>query len=139
MSNLTISPDVLGLTAEIVSAHVSNNSVSVTDLPSLITEVHRTLTQLGAGPAPVVEPEKQAPAVPVKKSITADFLVCLEDGKKFKSLKRHLRTQYNMSPEQYREKWDLPPDYPMVAPNYAEARSQLAKKMGLGQQRRKRR
>jgi predicted transcriptional regulator len=108
-------------------------------LPALISEVHSALSRVIGGVAPVLPVEAPKPAIPVKKSITADFLVCLEDGKKFKSLKRHLRTQYNMSPEQYREKWGLPPDYPMVAPNYAEARSQLAKKMGLGQQRRKRR
>ena len=109
------------------------------DLPALISEVHSALSRVIGGAAPVVQAEAPKPAIPVKKSITADYLICLEDGKKFKSLKRHLRTQYNMSPEQYREKWGLPPDYPMVAPNYAEARSQLAKKMGLGQQRRKRR
>ena len=137
MVETTTVPDVLGLTAEIVSAHVSNNSVSVTDLPSLITEVHRTLTQLGTGPVPVVEPEKQVPAVPVKKSITPDYLVCLEDGKKMKMLKRHLQTSYGMSPEQYREKWGLGSDYPMVAPNYAKHRSSLAKKIGLGTQGRK--
>jgi predicted transcriptional regulator len=126
--------EILGLTAEIVSAHVSNNSVSVTDLPNLITEVHRTLATLGtsapASPAP--EPAKQAPAVPVKKSITPDYLVCLEDGRKMKMLKRHLQTSYGMSPEQYREKWGLGSDYPMVAPNYAKIRSSLAKKIGLG-------
>lgn len=132
MADTAMAPDFLGLTAEIVSAHVSNNSVSVTDLPSLITEVHPTLTQLGTGPAPVVEPEKQVPAVPVKKSITPDYLVCLEDGKKMKMLKRHLQTSYGMSPEQYREKWGLPASYPMVAPNYAQRRSSLAKQIGLG-------
>ena len=133
MADVTTAPDLLGLTAEIVSAHVSNNSVSVTDLPSLITEVHRTLATLGAGaPPPPPEPEKQAPAVPVKKSITPDYLVCLEDGKKMKMLKRHLQTSYNLSPDQYREKWGLPSDYPMVAPNYAKHRSSLAKKIGLG-------
>jgi predicted transcriptional regulator len=132
MAGTMTTEDILGLTAEIVSAHVSNNSVSVTDLPSLITEVHRTLTQLGTGPAPVVEPEKLAPAVPVKKSITPDYLVCLEDGKKMKMLKRHLQTSYGMSPEQYREKWGLGSGYPMVAPNYAKHRSSLAKKIGLG-------
>ena len=127
-------PDVLGLTAEIVSAHVSNNSVSVTDLPALITEVHRTLTTLGTGASlpPPPEPQKQAPAVPVKKSITPDYLVCLEDGKKMKMLKRHLQTSYGISPEQYREKWGLGSDYPMVAPNYAKRRSALAKSFGLG-------
>ena len=131
--------DFIELTADIVSAYVSNNSVPAGDLPGLISEVHAALSRVIGNVAPVVPAEAPKPAIPVKKSITADFLVCLEDGKKFKSLKRLLRTQYNMSPEQYREKWGLPPDYPMVAPNYAEARSQLAKKMGLGQQRRKRR
>lgn len=131
--------DFIELTADIVSAYVSNNSVPVSDLPTLIADVHAALGRVMGGAAPVAPVEAPKPAIPVKKSITPDFLICLEDGKKFKSLKRHLRTQYNMSPEQYREKWSLPPDYPMVAPNYAEARSQLAKKMGLGQQRRKRR
>jgi predicted transcriptional regulator len=131
--------DFIELTADIVSAYVSNNSVPVSELPALIGDVHAALGRVVGGVAPAVPMEAPKPAIPVKKSITADYLICLEDGKKFKSLKRHLRTQYNMSPEQYREKWGLPPDYPMVAPNYAEARSQLAKKMGLGQQRRKRR
>ena len=131
-------PNLSELTAEIVSAYVSNNSVPSGDLPSLINDVHLALTKVGNAPgdAPAEAPK---PAVSVKKSITPDFIICLEDGKKFKSLKRHLRTQYNMTPEQYREKWGLPPDYPMVAPNYAKARSELAKEMGLGQQRRKRR
>lgn len=128
--------DLLGLTAEIVSAHVSNNPVSVTDLPSLIMEVHRTLASLGTVAAPI-EVEKKPPAVPVKKSITPDYLICLEDGKKLKMLKRHLQTSYNLSPEQYREKWGLPTDYPMVAPNYAKHRSSLAKQIGLGTQSRK--
>jgi predicted transcriptional regulator len=132
-------PDFIELAADIVSAYVANNSVPVSELPNLINDVHNALARVAAGVAPPVAVEPQKPATSVKKSITPDFLVCLEDGKKFKSLKRHLRSQYNMSPEQYREKWGLPSDYPMVAPNYAEARSQLAKKMGLGQQRRKRR
>jgi predicted transcriptional regulator len=125
------------LTADIVSAYVSNNSVPSSDLPALIGQVHSALTRVssGQGESPA-EPPK--PAISIKKSITADHIVCLEDGKKFKSLKRHLRTQYNMTPEQYREKWGLPADYPMVAPNYAAARSHLAKQMGLGQQRRRR-
>lgn len=137
MSDVALSSNYIELAAEIVSAYVSNNSVSASDLPSLINEVHAALTRVSTG---VVEPVVEAlkPAVPVKKSVNADFIVCLEDGKKFKSLKRHLRTQYNMSPEDYREKWGLPSDYPMVAPNYAAARSELAKKMGLGQQRGKR-
>ncbi|MCX8133241.1 MAG: MucR family transcriptional regulator [Roseococcus sp.] len=128
--------DLLGLTAEIVAAHVSNNPVSITDLPALITEVHRTLAALGTATAPP-EPEKKAPAVPIKKSITPDYLICLEDGKKLKMLKRHLQTAYGLSPEQYREKWGLPADYPMVAPNYAKQRSSLAKQIGLGTQSRK--
>lgn len=128
--------DVIELAAEIVSAYVSNNSVPASDLPGLINDVYMALTQVGSAPVEVsVEPLK--PAISVKKSIHTDYIICLEDGKKFKSLKRHLRTQYNMSPEQYREKWALPADYPMVAPNYAAARSRLAKEMGLGQQRRR--
>jgi predicted transcriptional regulator len=127
------------LAAEIVSAYVSNNSVPATELPSLIGEVYGALTRVVAGTTVVPEapPEPAKPAVPVKKSITDEFIICLEDGKKFKSLKRHLRTQYNLSPEQYRERWNLPSDYPMVAPNYAAARSRLAKEMGLGQQRKR--
>jgi predicted transcriptional regulator len=125
------------LTAQIVSAYVGNNSVPSAEIASLIGQVHAALKRVSGGQASVLaEPAK--PAVSVKRSINSDFLVCLEDGKKFKSLKRHLRTQYNMTPEQYREKWGLPADYPMVAPNYAIARSQLAKQMGLGQQRRRR-
>ena len=125
------------LTADIVSAYVSNNSVAATDMSSLINQVHQALIRVGGGYADsAAEPPK--PAIPVKRSITPDYIICLEDGKKFKSLKRHLRTQYAITPEQYREKWGLPPDYPMVAPNYAAARSQLAKQMGLGQQRRRR-
>ena len=107
------------------------------DIPTLINQIHSALMQVSAGRADVAA-EPLRPAVSIKKSITPDHLVCLEDGKKFKSLRRHLRSQYNMTPEQYREKWGLPPDYPMVAPNYAAARSQLAKQMGLGQQRRHR-
>jgi predicted transcriptional regulator len=125
------------LTAEIVSAYVSNNPVPAADMPGLINQVHAALLRVSGGHADT-QPEPLKPAVSVKKSITPDYIVCLEDGKKFKSLKRHLRTQYNMTPEQYREKWTLPADYPMVAPNYAAARSQLAKQMGLGQQRRRR-
>ena len=125
------------LAADIVSAYVSNNSVPTAELPSLIGEIHSALVRVSAGaPIPVVV-EPQKPAVTPKKSISNDFLICLEDGKKFKSLKRHLRTHYNLSPEEYREKWKLDADYPMVAPNYAKARSLLAKQMGLGQQRRR--
>ena len=123
------------LTADIVAAHVSNNSVAISDIPLVTRSVHEALAGLASGAEP--EPEPQQPAVSVRASVKPDYLVCLEDGKRFKSLKRHLRTQYNMTPEQYRDKWGLPPDYPMVAPNYAVARSQLAKKMGLGQQRRR--
>ena len=122
--------------ASIVSAYVTNNSVAAGDMPTLINEVHSALLRVGSGVA-APAPEAPKPAVPAKKSVTGDFIVCLEDGRKFKSLKRHLRTQYDMSPDEYREKWGLPPDYPMVAPNYAKARSTLAKQMGLGQQRRR--
>ncbi|MBV9968771.1 MAG: MucR family transcriptional regulator [Xanthobacteraceae bacterium] len=125
------------LTADIVSAYVSNNSVPAGDISALISQVHSALLRVSNGQGEVVS-ETLKPAIAVKKSITPEYLICLEDGKKFKSLKRHLRTQYNMTPEHYREKWGLPPDYPMVAPKYAEARSQLAKQMGLGQQRRRR-
>ena len=127
----------IGLTATIVSAYVSNNSVPAQELSSLINQVHSALARVSSGQGDLPS-EPLRPAVSVKKSITPEHIVCLEDGKKFKSLKRHLRTQYSMTPEQYREKWGLPADYPMVAPNYAEARSQLAKQMGLGQQRRRR-
>jgi predicted transcriptional regulator len=138
MDDATAPTDYIGLTAEIVSAYVSNNTVASGDIPALINQIHSALLRVSSGEGqPSSEPLK--PAVPVKRSINPDFIVCLEDGKKFKSLKRHLRTQYNMTPEQYREKWSLPADYPMVAPNYAAARSQLAKQMGLGQQRRRRR
>ena len=119
------------LTADIVSAYVSNNSVSAGEIPNLINQVHSALMRVSVGQSEA-QPEPLKPAVSVKKSITPDYLVCLEDGKKFKSLKRHLRTQYNMTPEAYREKWGLAPDYPMVAPNYAAKRQELAKKIGLG-------
>jgi len=137
MADNTSGGTFIELTATIVSAYVSNNSVPSADLPALIGQVHSALTRVssGHGEAPIETPK---PAISVKKSITPDYIVCLEDGKKFKSLKRHLRTQYNMTPELYRDKWGLPPDYPMVAPNYAAARSNLAKQMGLGQQRRRR-
>jgi predicted transcriptional regulator len=133
------SPNFIELASDIVSAYVANNSVPVGELPQLISDVYGALTRVGTGAVVEVKAEPQKPAVSVRKSLGDDYLICLEDGKKFKSLKRHLRSQYNLSPEQYREKWGLPADYPMVAPNYAMARSQLAKKMGLGQQRRKRR
>ena len=127
----------IDLTANIVSAYLSNNPTPASEISNLISQVHSALMRVSSGRSEApAEPAK--PAVSLKKSINPDYLVCLEDGKRFKSLKRHLRTQYNMTPEQYRDKWGLPADYPMVAPNYAVARSQLAKKMGLGQQRRKR-
>ncbi len=126
------------LTANIVSAYVSNNSVPSAEIGTLIGQVYSALKRVSGGQA-AAPAEALKPAVPVKRSVTPDYIVCLEDGQKFKSLKRHLRTRYNMTPDQYREKWNLPPDYSMVAPNYAAARSQLAKQMGLGQQRRRRR
>ena len=130
-----IQESLVSLTADIVAAHVSNNSVAVSDLPILIQNVHGALTGLGSAPA---EPEvKQEPAVSVRASVKPDYIVCLEDGKKLKMLKRHLMTHYQMTPEQYRAKWNLPADYPMVAPNYAEQRRTLAKKIGLGTKRRK--
>jgi predicted transcriptional regulator len=138
MSENTGNGNYIELTAEIVSAYVSNNPVPAGDMPGLINQVHGALQRISGGNSEA-QPEPLKPAISVKKSITPDYIICLEDGKKFKSLKRHLRTQYNLTPEQYREKWGLPPDYPMVAPNYAAARSQLAKQMGLGQQRRRRR
>jgi predicted transcriptional regulator len=119
------------LTANIVSAYVSNNTVPSADIPNLISQVHAALKRVsGSQAAAPTEPLK--PAVPVKRSVTPEHIVCLEDGHKFKSLKRHLRTRYNMTPDQYREKWGLPPDYPMVAPNYSQTRSDFAKSIGLG-------
>ena len=125
--------NLVDLTAEIVAAYVAKNTVTQAELPKLIGEVHRALSGTAGNPPSREELAEIKPAVTVKKSLTADYLICLEDGKKFKSLKRHLRSHYNLSPEQYREKWGLPADYPMVAPNYAQARSSLAKRMGLGQ------
>lgn len=123
--------DLIELSTEIVCAYVSHNALSPTDLPKLIAEVHVALTGLQSNE--VQEPvEELKPAVPVRKSVAPDYIVCLEDGKKFKSLKRHLRTHYNLSPEEYREKWGLAADYPMVAPNYSATRSRLAKDNGLG-------
>lgn len=130
MSSATPSTELLSLTTEIVAAHVSNNTVAISDLPSLIEQVYRTLSNVGVDPAP--QPEKPQPAVPIKKSVTPDYIICLEDGKKLKMLKRHLKTAYDMSPEEYRDRWGLPADYPMVAPNYAKQRSRLAKQIGLG-------
>jgi predicted transcriptional regulator len=137
MSDRVVNGSYIELTAEIVSAYVSNNTVAAGDIPGLINQVHAALTRVSGSPVEAPS-EPLKPAVSLKKSITPEYIVCLEDGKKFKSLKRHLRTQYNMTPEQYREKWGLNADYPMVAPNYAAARSELAKQMGLGQQRRRR-
>jgi predicted transcriptional regulator len=126
---------LITLTADIVSAHVSNNSVAVNDLPQLIQNVHNALSGLGGGSeAPQAKPE---PAVSIRSSIKPDYIVCLEDGKKLKMLKRHLMTHYNMTPDEYRQKWGLNSDYPMVAPNYAEQRRSLAKKIGLGTKRRR--
>lgn len=123
--------DLLNLTADIVSAHVANNSVSVADLPALVGNVHAALAGLGAA---VAGPDvaQQEPAVAVRRSVKPDYIVCLEDGKKLKMLKRHLMTHYQLTPDQYRAKWNLPADYPMVAPDYAEKRRALAKKIGLG-------
>lgn len=123
--------ELLALTAQIVSAHVSHNTVGAADLAGLIRDVHATLSGLASGAA-AAPAEKPTPAVPVKKSVHPDYLICLEDGKKLKMLKRHLKSAFNMTPEQYRERWGLPPDYPMVAPNYAAKRSELAKRIGLG-------
>ncbi len=133
------SSNYVEIAADIVSAYVSNNSVSTNDLPVLISNVHSALLQVAAGSLDAAPSEAPKPAVSVKKSVTPDYIICLEDGKRFKSLKRHLKTKYGMTPAQYREKWNLPPDYPMVAPSYAAARSSLAKAIGLGQQRGKRR
>lgn len=131
-----VAPDYIALTVEMVSAFVSRNAIPVPELHGLIGSVHATLIRLSGAAAPV-KVEAPTPAVPVKRSLMPDFIVCLEDGKKFKSLKRHLRTRYDMTPKQYRAKWNLAADYPMVAPNYAAARSELARNMGLGQKRRK--
>jgi len=127
--------DILALTADIVSSHVANNTVAVSDVPPLIESVYNALVRISA-PAPAAD-ERPEPAVPVRRSVTPDYIVCLEDGKKLKMLKRHLKTQYNMTPEDYRERWGLAADYPMVAPNYAEQRRKLAKKIGLGTARRR--
>ena len=136
MSDQAAGADLIDLAADIVSAYVSNNTVPASDLPALIADVHQALSSTHSG---MIEPEPEPlkPAVNPKKSIFPDYIICLEDGKKFKSLKRHLRTHYDLSPEEYRDKWNLAVYYPMVAPNYAAARSALAKKMGLGQQRRR--
>ena len=135
MSELQQTPNYLELAADIVSAFVSNNSVPVADLPALIGNVHAALNTLASGSAQQVVEEPKAPAVSIKKSVQPDYIICLDDGKRFKSLKRHLRTVYNLTPDQYRAKWGLRHDYPMVAPNYAAARSNLAKQIGLGARR----
>lgn len=131
MPDQTSHTDLLSLTTEIVSSHVANNTVPQSDISGLIEQVYRTLANLGSGTSHVAADRPQ-PAVPVKKSITPEYIVCLEDGKKLKMLKRHLKTAYDMTPEEYRERWGLPSDYPMVAPNYAKQRSRLAKDIGLG-------
>lgn len=127
---------LIDMTAEIVSAYVGNNEISAAELPSLIQQVYVSLADVSQGVV-VNENEPLKPAIAVKRSVSSDYIVCLEDGKKFKSLKRHLRAHYDMSPDEYRAKWGLPKDYPMVAPNYAQARSTLAKQMGLGQKSRR--
>jgi predicted transcriptional regulator len=128
---------LMELTADVVAAYVGNNSLPVSDLPALIMDVFAALGRTGIETVRAAPAEKPRPAVSVRKSVTDDYVVCLEDGKRFKSLKRHLMTHYDLTPEAYREKWDLPADYPMVAPNYAAARSRLAKEMGLGHRRRR--
>src|SRR3954447_21892822 len=135
MSELQQPSNYLQLAADIVSAFVSNNSVPATDLPALIGNVHDALNRVASGSTQQAVEEPKAPAVPIRKSVQPDYIVCLDDGKRFKSLKRHLRTVYNLTPDQYRTKWGLAADYPMVAPNYAATRSELAKRLGLGQQR----
>lgn len=125
--------ELLSYATDIVSAYVSNNTIAAAELPALLQTVYATLGRLAAGESSGFPDAPRVPAVSIKKSITPEFLICLEDGKKFKSLKRHLRAAYSMSPEDYRARWSLPPDYPMVAPNYARTRSTLAVKMGLGQ------
>jgi predicted transcriptional regulator len=135
MTENTSAGDLLALTTEIVAAHVSNNTVAVGDLPNLINQVYQSLSTIGTAPA--AAPERPQPAVSIKKSIHPDYIVCLEDGKKLKMLKRHLKTAYDMTPDDYRERWGLAADYPMVAPNYAKQRSRLAKEIGLGTRQRK--
>lgn len=134
-SNELTSTDILRMTSELVAAFIRNNTVATNDLPAVIGAVHKTLTNLDSGHGDETEPQK--PAVPVRRSVTPDYIICLEDGRKLKMLKRHLRTTYNMTPDQYRAKWHLAPDYPMVAPSYATRRSEFAKKIGLGHKARK--
>lgn len=123
---------LLQMTTDIVSSYCANNEVSTGDMATLIADVHKALQGIANGAQDSDKAERREPAIPVKKSVTPDYIICLEDGKKLKMLKRYLRTTYNMSPEEYRAKWNLPPDYPMVAPNYSERRSDFAKKIGLG-------
>jgi predicted transcriptional regulator len=130
------SGNVVRLVASIVAAYITKNALPQSELANLISEVHTVMMKLDGNPEEPAKAEPQRPAVPIKKSFTADYVICLEDGKKFKSLKRHLRVRYNMTPEQYRAKWGLAADYPIVAPGYAEIRSRMAKDMGLGQRRR---
>ncbi len=137
MSDKVNPSELLTLTAQIVASHVGNNSVEVNELPQLIQQVYSTIASVGNSSA-ATSSDKPQPAVPIKKSVTPEYIVCLEDGKKLKMLKRHLKTAYNMTPEEYRDRWGLAPDYPMVAPNYAAQRRDLAKKIGLGTTRRKR-
>src|SRR3954465_8555006 len=137
MSEQQTTPNYIALAAEIVSAFVSNNPVPAAQLPTLIGNIHDALTKVASGSVqPPVAEEPKAPAVPIQRSVQPDYVVCLKDGKRFKSLKRHLRTVYDLTPDQYRAKWGLPADYPMVAPNYAAARSELARSMGFGIRRR---
>ena len=129
--------DVLRMTADVVSAYVRNHSLATQDLPGIINTVHTSLTDISRNDAAAAVPLQ--PAVPIRRSVTPDYIVCLEDGKKLKMLKRHLRTSYNLTPDEYRTKWKLGPDYPMVAPNYAKRRSEFAKQIGLGQKSRRKR
>ncbi len=129
--------DVLRMTADVVAAYVRNNSLATNDLPEVISMVHASLTDIGRDDGAAKPPLQ--PAVPIRRSVTPDYIVCLEDGKKLKMLKRHLRTSYNLTPDEYRTKWQLGPDYPMVAPNYAKRRSEFAKQIGLGQKSRHKR
>ena len=137
MSDESHSNELMSLTTDIVASHVSTNNVPIADLPQLIQQVYSALANVGVATAAAAS--RPQPAVPIKKSVSPDYIICLEDGKKLKMLKRHLKTKYNMSPEEYRERWGLPAEYPMVAPRYAQQRSELAKKIGLGTKRRKRR
>ena len=136
MDSITSKEDFITLTADIAAAHVSNNNVALSELSTLIRNIHGALTSLGEAPAPTSD--RPEPAVPVRASVKPDYIVCLEDGRKMKTLKRYLMTRYSMTPDDYRRRWNLPADYPMVAPNYAEQRRSLAKSIGLGKQPRKR-